>query len=280
MPEPLSKDTAELHQRLSQIGEEYDKLDSEAKDWAGKRNSLHKQIRKLQDKAHEFKQKRDTLNKRVQELKTLRDEANKKRREKHAQILESRKEIKTLTEKRPSRHMNDLQTEIEKLEWRIQTTPLPLKEEETLIDQIRSLENQLLIHKKLQKLKNNLTEYRTEKEESESQAKNCHTQLLELAEQSQQLHKGMLETLNEATPLHDEADKAHKRFLEAKQKAERLHQQIDIIGEEIHRIEEKDKARHELDLRKELEERALEKLKRGEKLTLDEFKALAEKGII
>ena len=280
MPEPLSKDIAELHQKLSQIREEYDKLNSEAKEWVGKRNSLHKQIRKLRDKAQEFKQKRDTLNKRVQELKTLRDEANKKCREKRAQILESRKEIKTLTEKRPSRHMNDLQTEIEKLEWRIQTTPLPLKEEETLIDQIRSLENQLLIHKKLQKLKNNLAEYRTEEEDFESKAKICHTQLIELAEQSQQLHKEMLEILTEVTPLQDEADKSHKRFLEAKQKAERLHQQIDIIGEEIHRIEEKDKVRHELDLRKELEERALEKLKRGEKLTLDEFKALAEKGII
>ena len=280
MPEPLTKEIAELHQRLSQIREEYDKLNSEAKECARKRNSLHKQIRKLRAKAHEFQQKRDTLNKRVQELKTLRDEANKKRREKHAQILESRKEIQVLTEEKPSRRMNDLQTEIEKLEWRIQTTPLTLKEEETLIDQIRSLENQLLIHKKLQKLKNNLAEYRTEEEEFESQAKNCHTQLLELAEQSQQLHKEMLETLNEATPLHDEADKAHKRLLEAKRKAERLHQQIDIIREEIHRIEEKNKARHELDLRKELEERALEKLKRGEKLTLDEFKALAEKGII
>ena len=280
MPELLSKDIAELHQKLSQIREEYDKLNSEAKEWAGKRNSLHKQIRKLRGKAQEFKQKRDILNNRVQELKTLRDEANKKRREKHARILELRKEIKVLTEKKPSRPMNDLQTEIEKLEWRIQTTLLTLKEEETLIDQIRSLENQLLIYKKLQKLKNNLAEYRTEEEDFESQAKICHTQLTELADQGQQLHKEMLETLNEAAPLQDEADKAHKRFLEAKQKAERLHQQIDIIGEKIHCIEEKDKVRHELDLRKELEERALEKLKRGEKLTLDEFKALAEKGII
>lgn len=280
MPEPLSKDITELHQRLSQIREEYDKLNSEAKKWAGKRNSLHKQIRKLRIKAQEFKQKRDTLNKRVQELKTLREEANKRSREKHAQILASRKEIKVLTEKKPSRPMNDLQIEIEKLEWRIQTTLLTLKEEETLIDQIRSLENQLLIYKKLQKLTNNLAEYRTEEEDFESKAKICHTQLIELAEQSQQLHKEMLEILNQATPLQDEADKSQQRFLEAKRKAERLHQQIEIIGEEIHRIEEENKARHELDLRKELEERALEKLKRGEKLTLDEFKALAEKGII
>jgi len=280
LPGSLSKDSTGLRQQLTPLREEHDKLNSEAREWAGKRNSLHKQISKLRTKAQEFKQKRDTLNKRVQELKTLRDEANKKRREKHAQILELRKEVRLLTEKEPSRRMKDLQTEIEKIEWRIQTTPLTLKEEETLIEQIRPLENQLLIHKQLQKLRNKLTKCRAEEEEYKSTAKNCHTQLLEIAEQSQELHKEMLETLNEATPLQDEADKAHKRLLEAKQKAGSLHQQIELIREEIDRIEEKNKARHELALRQELEERALEKLKRGEKLTLDEFKALAEKGII
>ena len=280
MPEALSKDIAELHQQLAPLREKHDKLNSEAREWAGKRDSLHKQISKLRTKAKEFKQKRDTLNKRVHELKTLRDEANKKCREKHAQILELRKEVRLLTEKEPSRRMKDLQSEIEKIEWRIQTTPLTLKEEETLIEQIRPLENQLLIHKQLQKLRNKLTKCRAEEEEYKSTAKNCHTQLLELAEQSQELHKEMLETLNEATPLQDEADKAHKRLLEAKQKAGSLHQQIELIREEIDRIDEKNKARHEVDLRQELEERALEKLKRGEKLTLDEFKALAEKGII
>jgi len=39
-------------------------------------------------------------------------------------------------------------------------------------------------------------------------------------------------------------------------------------------------AKRQLELRKELEERALEKLKRGEKLTWQEFKVLADKGIV
>ena len=280
MSESLGNKIAELYQQLAPLKEENNKLNSEAKEWAGKRNSLHKQIRKLRAKAQELKQKRDTLNKRVQELKTLREEANKKRREKHAQILRLREEIGTLTEKKPSRGMDDLQMEIEKLEWRIQTTPLTLREEEVLIDQIRPLENQLLIYKKLQKLKNNLTELRIEEKEFESKAKTYHKEILELAEQSQELHKEMLEALNEVGILQSEADKAHQRFLEANQKARSLHQRIEPIREELHRMEEENKARYELELREGLEERALEKLKRGEKLTWEEFKVLAEKGIV
>jgi uncharacterized coiled-coil DUF342 family protein len=90
----------------------------------------------------------------------------------------------------------------------------------------------------------------------------------------------MLEALDEAGTLQIEADKAHQRFLEAMQKAQSLYQQIELIREELHRIEEVKKARRELELRKGLEEKALEKLKRGEKLTLEELKVLAEKGIV
>ena len=280
MSESLKKKITELRRQLAPLREEHDKLNSEAKERAGKRNALHKQIKKLRAKAYMLKQKRDTLNKRVQELKTLREEANKKRREKHAQILKLRKEIRALVEKKPSRSMDNIKTEIEKLEWKIQTKPLTLKEEKVLIDQIRPLENQLSVYKKLQKLKNNLTELRTEEKELESKAKTYHIKLLELAEQSQELHKEMLEVLNEAGALQGEADKAHQRFLETKQKARSLHQRIKLLREELQRIEEENKARHELELRKGVEERALEKLKRGEKLTWEEFKVLAEKGVV
>ncbi len=145
---------------------------------------------------------------------------------------------------------------------------------------MRTLEKQLLTHKKLQNLKNSLNELRTEEKESESGAEAYHREILELAERSQGFHKEMLEALDEVGTLQIEADNAHQRFLEAKQKAQSLHQRIVLIREELHHIEEEKKARHELELRKSLEEKALEKLKRGDKLTLEELKILAEKGII
>ncbi len=274
------KKITELRQQLAPLIEKHDKLNSEAKQWAEKRDSLHKQIKKLRAKAHELKQKRDELNVRVQELKILREEANKERRERHAQILKLREEIRALREKKPSRSMDNIQAEIEKLEWKIQTTSLTLKEEKVLIDQVGFLENQLLVYNQLQKLKDSLTELRTEEKELESNAKIHHKELLGLAEQSQELHKEMMEALNEADSLQGEADKAHQRFLEAKQRVRSLHQRIELLREEIHCIEEETKSKHELELRKGLEERALEKLRRGEKLTWEEFKVLAEKGIV
>ncbi|UCE43735.1 MAG: hypothetical protein JSV57_05130 [Candidatus Bathyarchaeota archaeon] len=270
---------AELYQQLATLREELDKLDSEAKEWARKRNSLHAQIRKLHTKAKKLKQKRDALNIRVQQLKTKRDEANKNRREKHAQILKLEEELRG-TQRKPSKDMEYLQTEIKKLEWRIQTTPLALKEEEILINKIRPLEHQLLIHKKLQTLRESLHELRTEEKEIESKAETYHTDLLELAEQSQGLHKEMLEALNEADTLQSEADALHQNSLGTEQRAQDLYQQAELIREELHRMEEENKARHETELRKGLEKRALEKLKQGEKLTLEEFKILTEKGII
>jgi len=47
----------------------------------------------------------------------------------------------------------------------------------------------------------------------------------------------------------------------------------------VRREEEREKKKNEEVLRKKLEKRAREKLKRGEKLTWEEFQILAEKGI-
>ncbi|MFQ6064105.1 MAG: coiled-coil protein [Candidatus Bathyarchaeia archaeon] len=280
MSELPKKRIAELHQQLAPLREEHEKLNSEAKEWGEKRDALHEQIKKLRTRAQELKQKRDELNTRVQGLKILREEANEGRKERQLQILKLKKEVRALRGKKFSQDMDSLQSEIEKLEWKIQTTSLTVKEEKVLIDQIRLLENRLLIYKKLQKLNNDLSNLKTEEKEFESKAESYHKEILDLAEQSQDLHKEMLEVLNEADGLQREADNAHQRFLEAKQKARSLYQRIKPLREELHLIMEQNKTRHELEIRKGVEERALEKLKRGEKLTWEEFKVLAEKGIV
>ena len=56
-----------------------------------------------------------------------------------------------------------------------------------------------------------------------------------------------------------------------------LKQKIKIFEKELREAEEKKQAKRQRELRKELEKRAIEKAKRGEKLTWEEFKILAEK---
>jgi len=73
--------------------------------------------------------------------------------------------------------------------------------------------------------------------------------------------------------------------VDIKQQAQNLHQkcvelsdQIKTFKQNLRQAEEKEQTKRQRELRKELEEKAVEKLKRGEKLTWEEFKILAKKG--
>jgi uncharacterized coiled-coil DUF342 family protein len=284
LSESLEQRIRKLNQELASLEEERGKLNLEANKWAEKRNSIHEKIKQLRTEATSLKKRRDILNEEVQKLKSLREKAKTKRKEKLAQISKSKEKIKSLMERKPSPSMHSIQREIEKLEWKIQTTSLPVKEEETLVNQVRQLEAQLLIHKQIEKSKEEFMVQRTEEKALGTKVKTCHEKLSELAEQSQEFHEKMLETLNKVHSLRVQADGAHQEYVEIKQQAQNLHQKcaalldtIQNFEKKVQEVEEKKQAKRQRELRKEVEERALEKLRCGEKLTWDEFKILAEK---
>lgn len=287
MAESVEKRIKTLDKELASLKEERNKLNLEAKKWAEKRNAIHEHIKELRTKAADLKEKRDTLNEKVQELKSIRDQTKTKRNEKHAQVFELKENLRSLTKRKPPQSLHNLQMEIERLDWKIQTTSLPVKEEEMLVNQVRQLEAQLSVHKQIEKTKEKLMTLRTEEKALETEATTYHEKLSKLAEQSQKFHEEMLENLNKARSLKVEADSAHQKYVEIKQQAQNLHQkcvelsdQIKSFEKELHEVEEKKQAKRQRELRKELEERALKKLKRGEKLTWEEFKILTEKGKI
>lgn len=183
--------------------------------------------------------------------------------------------------------MRQIEEEIENLEWKIQTTAYTLKEEKQLTEQVSVLEAQLLIHKRMQELEKNLMELRAEEKAHQTKAQDHHERLSQLAEQSQKFHQQMTETSERVRLLQKEADEAHQIYVENKQKARELNQKCRQLLEHVRTLrgklrefEEEKRKKRETELRKQLEETALEKLKRGEKLTWEEFKALSEKGVI
>ena len=276
-----------LNQELTPLKEERNSLNLEAKKWADKRNAIHNEVKNLRKEAANIKEKRDALNEQVQELKKLRDEAKIRRKKKRDKTSELKEKLRGLTEKRPEGNLQHIEREIEKIDWKIQTTSLPLKEEEELINQVRQLEAQLSVQKRIKKVKEELLELRTEEKNLEIEAKTLHEKLSELAEQSQKFHEQMLETLDKARKLQVEADDAHQKYVETKQQAQKQHQKCVELLEKLRAFERELKetaderqAERQSELQKELEERALAKLKRGEKLMWEEFKILAEKGML
>jgi len=228
---------------------------------------------------------RDAANQKVHELKSLREQTKKEQKEKRAQISKTKEKILVLLEKKPSRQLRDIQKDIEDLEWKIQTTPLSVKEEKVLVDQVRILENQRVIHKQLQELKDTATTMQTEERALATRAKLSHEKLTEHAEQSQKFHEQMVDLQTRAQNLKTEADTAHQNYVELRQKANETHQkyvellqQIRSLKQEIQKKDEEQQAKRQQQLREEATKKAQEKMKRGEKLPWEEFKLLTEQG--
>ncbi|RLI02359.1 hypothetical protein DRO38_04000, partial [Candidatus Bathyarchaeota archaeon] len=162
-----------------------------------------------------------------------------------------------------------------------------LDAERKLIDQIKILEAQLEVYRRIGSINNKIAELRKEADKLKAEALNYRSRILEIAAESQEFHVKMLKRIEEAKELKAKADEMHQRYAENKEKVKAINLEIKETLGEIRSIrellkseEEKERRRRESDLQRQTEEKALEKLKRGEKLTFDEFKILLEKGKI
>ena len=280
-------DIATLNQELIPVKEKRNNLNQEAKKWVEKRNTLNEKVRNMRKDASEIKEKRDAINKQVQELKNLRNQVSAKGKEKRTRISELQEKISQLHGNRRSGNLRQVARQIEEIDWKIQTTSLPIKEEQDLVNQVKKLENQLIVQKQIKQVEKRISSLQTIEKKINNEAKIIHKKLSEIAEKSQKYHSQMLDILERIHKLKDEADDSHKRFIEIKEKAQKLHQQCVVFIEEIRSIEinikekaDKKQAKRQSELKEELEKRALAKFKRGEKLMWEEFQILAEKGML
>ena len=287
MSETPEQRIEELYRRLNVLKAERDDLNKKAQTWAERRNRIHEEIRKIRLLIRDLKQRRDSLNKEVKHLKALRKVELERRDEILREIRELRKERNRIAAGKPPRSQSYLENQIKRIEWKIQTEPLPLDAERKLIDQIKILEAQLEVYRRIGSINNKIAELRKEADKLKAEALNYRSRILEISAESQEFHVKMLKRIEEAKELKAKADEMHQRYAENKEKAKAINLEIKKTLGEIRSIrellkseEEKERRRRESDLQRQTEEKALEKLKRGEKLTFDEFKILLEKGKI
>lgn len=276
----------ELQQRLANLKEQKDKLLSEADSLAEKRNKLNERHKILRAEIFELKSKRDEANQKVKELKKARSDTNAKAHEKVEKLKELNQEAKTVLTKIPARSHQDLQRQLENLEWKIQTTSLNLQDEKELVGQVKQVEVQLNIYRKLQQISQRVNEQRTGLKALNTEAKLCHERLTRIAQQGQEIHQKMLTKIEEAKKIRSNADSLHQTLVQTLERLKPIRHEMDEILNEIRKLrgevregKEREKRNLEEALRDELEKRAREKLKRGEKLDWEEFQLLAEKGM-
>ena len=278
-----TSEIATINQQLAPLTDKASKANAEIKIHFEKRDRLNEQFRKLRQQINELKDERNCLNEKVKTLKQQRDEARTKIRTIIEEIKMHTQKITELTKKTPKRSYQDLQEEFENVEWKIQTTSLDLQEEKRLVDHVKQLETQLNFYKKIERQNMKIIELRKELKALEKEGDAAHRELTVTAQKSQEIHANMLAKISESKNIKAEADSLHGAYLQAKEQAKPLNEEIKKLlerrkrlQEEIRIEDENKKKTAEQDLKEKLGSQARDKLRRGEKLSWNEFQLLAE----
>ena len=281
-PKVAREKITELDHELTPLKEQRDKLRSEAQQWMEKRDKIRDQIKELRTEIADLKHQRDETNQKVKDRKIIRDHLVSERKGKLTRVVEFKRKAASFKQT-PSRA---IQNEIQNLEWKIQTSSLTLPQEKRIIEQIAELEKQLVAYKQVQTTWTEIKTLQQQLRNMRTREKDTHGQIAELAEQSRQIHQEMMEKGASIPKLKAEAEEAHKKYIETDKQAQKAHQQcVPIIAQiramllQVKTEEAKKKTKRQTEIMEELEKKAVEKMKRGEKLTWDEFKILAEKGL-
>ncbi|MEM0314460.1 MAG: hypothetical protein QXQ41_07940 [Candidatus Bathyarchaeia archaeon] len=255
----------ELKTNLLKLQEQKNKMILEAKRLAEKRDKLNEKIKELHSSFLNLKSIRDQINSEVRELKQQRSQIKAGIIRKVEELKHLRQEIEELCSKRPAIDPQKLEKEIEEIEWKIQIS----------------------VHRKISMLKLKMVELEAEIKALSARVKSLHEQITEKAKESQGYHEKMMLILKESKQVKAEADSAHELYLKAKTDSKNLQLEILRILEDMKRIKAEITAEEKIarkkveeELLESFEKQAIEKLKRGERLTWEEFKLVADRELL
>jgi uncharacterized coiled-coil DUF342 family protein len=274
---------AAFSKQIATLRDQINKTNAETQVHIEKRDKLNKQFKKQRSEIHALENERNSLNEKVKTLKQQRDTARARKRTLIEEIIVRSKKIAELKKKKPRKSRSQLDKEIQDIEWKIQTTPLDLQEEKRLVEEIKQLEPQLNIYKKIEQQNKKIAELRKELETLEAKANEHHHELIATAQKSQEFHAIIVTKISEAKNIKREADRLHGAYIQAKEQAKPLYQEMKELTEKKKKLQDatreedkKQKETAEKNLKEKLESQARDKLQRGEKLSWDEFQLLAD----
>jgi phosphoserine phosphatase len=276
-----------LYAAAKQLQTERDNLNEKARGFRDRRDQLNGEVRELIDKANEFRGQRDKLNAQIKANKQMRDEATEAAKVTRKKMGEMGLDTKSIPRIRPE---EEIEEEIQRLEWQIQTNVMSIPRERKLVDQVEKLGKEKAESRALREKLVEAGDKRIEVDALRISSSKLHSQILALSKESQQSHQKMIEVLEQAKPNRKEADANHRKMLESIREADEKHAELmkvrQSLGKMVDRekgIERKKEERRSFatdrKMRKRAEE-ALERLRAGQKVELDELMLLKEFGLM
>lgn len=277
-----TQELATVSQQIVTLRDHINKTNTDIYRFIEKRDKLNDQTRTLRQEIGDLKRERDRLNENVRTFKQQRDEIRTAMQPFIAEIRAHSEKVRDLKEKRSGAPRHVLQKELDAIEWKIATTSLDLQEEKGLIEEVKQLEIQLNVYKKMEQHSHKISEIKVELKVLQDKANGLHEQLTSDAKKSQELHAKMQAKFEEMTKTSEEATNLHAMYLQAKAQIMPAHEEIAKLVEQKRFLQDAAREENELlkknkdqGLKEKLGSQARDKLQRGEKLNWQEFQLLA-----
>ena len=275
-----------------------DELEAQANELRSTRNALFDQIKKLREErdrhnkttranreqAIKHRTERDRINKKIQEIKQnlgpLFDSLN----EKNEALYNAEKEIRA--EYRSMPRKENVQKDLERIEWEVMTTPTSemLGREEEMLQRAAKLKKTLDGYKHIEIKEDQKQSFVADKRATQAEISKMREEISGLAEQSQEHHERMILFFEEADKAKKQADEVHGRYVEKIQGVEVIKEDLNFLMPQINALRDGLKASDlkVAELRKmnaqqradAMKKEAMEKMSRGEKLSFEDLRLI------
>ena len=267
--------------------EKRNELNDMAKVIREERDMIHESRKDLKDNLDKVKKERDELVSKMRHHKQMRN----KLQEEAKKLIEARRHKKGAVFKNLPLRVEELNADVQMLEYRQETVPLSPAEENELIDKIREKREEYARTKK-QMEKQKLVEIDISDKDKAidelfKKADDEHKLVQKYYDENQKKHEKYIKLVNELSVSISEANKKHEQYIEIRNDAQKIHEKafemrskiIAIKGERRKRWDEAKKAIKEQNIKArkavmdkdkldKIADKSVDALKKGEKISL------------
>lgn|GEM_PF-1890956 len=273
--ENLNRKLEELKINKRKLKEEIQKAVNELKHT---KNLLKQRI----EEAENLKLERNKINVEVRNYKSRRGFIRQQQKSIIQQIKDLKCEIATL--KRQAVVPEVVITKrLERLKWTYETNPVNPKAERKIINEINKLEFMAEVHNKIRDLQIRIVELRRQYSDLNHEANKIHEIILKLSQQSQCLHESLKNKYEEVSMLRTRLQDIGNEIKSLILQLNKINDEIRCTVSRLHELKSSLTYIHTYRnliktarIKENVAKEVLNKIKRGEKLSFDEFKIALE----
>lgn len=224
-------------------------LNAEKEAWFTKKTEISESIKKNIALIKELKEKRNEFTNKVKELKKERDSMNSEITQNIKKIVSEKKEAGVVPEpvidyrdrdrrNSPSR----LKSEIEKMEFRLETQPMGFDKEQKLRKEIKGMKKELDEMKSKNKVSDELKAISSQTNVMKKKANTVHKEIQKFAKDSQDSHELLIAKSNEVDELKKQEEEAYTKFLELKAEFTKLSNELSDKNKTFHEGRQKEQS--------------------------------------